>query len=113
MIENNSHTRINTKAERGAFLTQWCLEHPLATIEEARAALKREFNGVAVGTKQIADTLREARQLRLSGDTTKRPTVSQPTLQDKVQSWAREMKAHGVRLVEIRDDGSVRLELAL
>jgi hypothetical protein len=111
-----------TKIDRLRYLEDWCLEHPQGTIEGAREALRVHFQGVAMGTKIIADTLRQARQLWES----QRPTlkavetpvaapvvVAAPggnTVQHQVAAVAATMRALGIRLVEITDSGKVRIE---
>lgn len=129
----------NSKDQRLRFLTDWCMRNPLATIEQARAALKEEFAGVAMGTKVIADTLRAARQyaeaqykahqpkgaavlfpvpspdqsaggLSLqSPPVTPIPAIMNP-IQAQIQTWAQAMRAAGIRSVTVEDDGRVNVE---
>lgn len=122
----------NSKLERLKFLETWCLEHvQTATIESARDALREQFNGVAMGTKIISDTLRMAKQiyeeqtqnaLRLVEQTVALPpavevsapksVMSHVPVQHQVAQLASQMRALGVRLVEITPDGHVRVEFS-
>lgn len=107
-----------TKDQRFRYLEQWCDLHPLETIEAARSALKQEFTGVAMGTKVISDTLSAAR--RRWDEKVKTQQAQQAALvvtgdqpiQKQIASWAQGMRIAGVRLIEILDDGKVRVEFS-
>lgn len=117
--------RSSTTQERKQFLETWALNNPLATIEAARDALKAEFDGVAMGTKIISDTLREARRLYEADFKAKHQAQVPPSLptpvapaaptsvspiQQQVAFWSQQMQALGIRLIEVKDDGGVRVE---
>lgn len=102
-----------TKVDRLKFLEAWALEHPLSTIEQARAAVREAF-GISLGTKVLSDSLRNAKLLWEA----KRQEIShaggildQP-LQSQVGAWVEGMRKGGIRLIELLPDGSLRLELA-
>lgn len=48
------------KNTRARFLTEWALQHPSATVAQARAALLNKF-GMAMGTAYISETLKVTR----------------------------------------------------
>ncbi|NDD54465.1 hypothetical protein EBZ39_11415 [bacterium] len=48
------------KNTRAKFLTEWALQHPSATVAQARAALLNKF-GMAMGTAYISETLKATR----------------------------------------------------
>ncbi len=119
-----------TKVDRVQFLEKWSLEHPLATIEAGREAVREKF-GISLGTKIISDTLRNAKALweaqRLAAveahrplsppsiipDVTKREVVVSPyDLQAQLGIWRTDMKRLGVRLLELLPDGNIRIELS-
>lgn len=115
------------KADRLAFLESWALENPLATIEQAREALREKFNGVAMGTKVISDTLRMSRQIwetQRKDSFEKKPAaetnpvapklaeVVPATIQQQIAAMAATMKSAGISLLEITPEGRVRVEFA-
>jgi hypothetical protein len=107
-----------TKASREEFLAAWAMENPLATIEEAREAVRKEF-GISLGTQILSKTMRLAKD---SLESQRRATLKQepvavappPTapavLHEQINLWTATMKAAGVRLIEILDDGKIRVE---
>lgn len=125
------------KHERVKFVESWALDNPLATIEDAREALRQKF-GIAVGTSIIANSLRMAKQLwesqRLEAAAKHTPMVPPPTPEpaapveapapvpvaavavapteqtERLTRIAQSMMAEGVRLVEILPDNRVRVE---
>lgn len=115
-----------TKDARVQFLETWALENPLATIEQARQTVREKF-GISLGTKLISDTLRMAKQLweaqrreALEKHEPMKPPApiaeaaqEVPNGQQQAIQLAQTMRAAGIRLLEILDDGRVRVEYKL
>lgn len=109
-----------TKAERLTFLNQWAMENPLKTIEEARQAVRERF-GLSLGTQALSNAMRLARD---AWEAQRRAaTEGRPALPPRPQpaggsegghehvSWiANAMRQAGLRLVELLEDGRVRVE---
>lgn len=108
-----------TKIDRQRFLDEWALENPDATIEEARVALRHRFEGIAMGTKAISDTLRmskslwedQRKQIRVSGGTLVAAVAPQTSAQAQITILAHAMELAGVRLLERHPDGTLRVEI--
>lgn len=103
-----------TKEEKSRFLSDWALQHPLATIREARAALMRQF-GITMGTTFISETLRIARQVHEEGAQKEREVVHPvqeegPRTPQGILMLVRTMRALGLRKVEILADGTFTYE---
>lgn len=102
-----------TKVDRVKYLEAWADENPLATIEAAREAVRLKF-GISLGTKIISDTLRMARQgwetKRKAGQSMQAQEEPGQSIQQQINTWVQGMKALSIRLVEILDDGKVRVE---
>jgi hypothetical protein len=115
-----------TKLDRVKFLEDWALQNPLETIEEARTAIRERF-GISLGTKIISDTLRDAKRRweterrvatehhrPMTAPTPREPAPepapAPPVLNGPVRTLALAMKNHGIRLIEIKPDGSIHAE---
>lgn len=102
-----------TKVDRLKFLENWAVDHPLSTIEQARAAVRGQF-GISLGTKILADALRNAKGLweakRIEMAHTPGGGLEGQPLQVQVQAWTEGMLKAGVRLIELLPSGGVRLE---
>jgi hypothetical protein len=108
-----------TKADRVEFLNRWAMEHPLNTIEDARKAVRDRF-GLSLGNQILSNAMRLARETweaqrksgRKPGALPAAPAEPSPAgdLHAQATAWAAEMKAAGVRLLEVLEDGRIRLE---
>lgn len=102
-----------TKIDRQQYLEAWALDHPLSTIEQAREAVRLKF-GISLGTKALADALRNAKAL---WEAQRQSMAAQQLegvagLQAQIATWAEGMRKVGVRLIELKPDGGIRLEMA-
>lgn len=99
----------STSQERRAWLKDWVSGNPRATIEQAKSALKQEF-GIGLGTELVATILRETQEelLRRAGALPSEPATLSPSIRDLVT----QMKAAGIRRIEILEDGVDVLFLA-
>jgi hypothetical protein len=115
-----------TKVDRLRYLESWAMENPLATIEAARDTVRQKY-GISLGTKIISDTLRNAKALweAQRRDAVERNVPMAPpsaprlveapapveSIGQHIARIASELKASGIRLVEVLPDGNVRVEL--
>jgi hypothetical protein len=120
-----------TKHDRIEYLNLWARTNPLATIEQAREAVKVQF-GLSVGTKLISDALRSAReqwetdrkQVQVAAPKFKAPVaVFTPVPQAAkaavsapqgasldLPAIVAGMRGLGIRLIEVLPDGELRIK---
>jgi hypothetical protein len=113
-----------TKIDRVQYLEAWVNENPLATIDEAREAVKAKF-GISVGNKLISDALRDAKQRWEQQRRAAREaqpvqpvivpaavTNPLPPVQSAVKTIVEMMMANGIRAIEILADGKTQVQFA-